>query len=428
MEVEVVERKGSTVTLAVTVDVGGSLLQAEEAILEACNGLGCRASAEALKRYDTDGSSILTGDVKWTSRCQDNKVYQTPYGPVEVKRHVYQTSRGGKIYCPLESSARIIRGATPRFAKIVAHKYAHGNAEEVRMDLESNHGRSVAKSYLQNIAESVGAIAQAKEESWSYATPELGAGIMTVVVSLGGAHLLTCDDGWQEAMVGAISLYDGSGDRQHTIYIGAGPEYGKVHFIGRLEQEIAHVKALYPEALYLGIADAAKDGWPLLEKHADWQLLDYFHVTECLARVAYAAHPRKAAKPLRKQWLHERCHQLKHDPQGAQALLQEMQGYRRRNKLSVAVKDDLRVAIAYFEDHLHLMNYAEYVEENLPIGSGVTEAACKTLIKQRFCRSGMRWKHKGVKVVLSLRELAQTTGRWEQFWSKIDQYGGELPV
>ena len=69
------------------------------------------------------------------------------------------------------------------------------------------------------------------------------------------------------------------------------------------------------------------------------------------------------------------------------------------------------------------MNYAEHIENNLPIGSGVTEAACKTLIKQRLCKSGMRWKEAGIKTVLRLRELVQTTGRWQQLWDKIDQYG-----
>ena len=69
------------------------------------------------------------------------------------------------------------------------------------------------------------------------------------------------------------------------------------------------------------------------------------------------------------------------------------------------------------------MNYSDYVNKNFPIGSGVTEAACKTLIKQRFCCSGMRWKNAGMKVVLNLRSLIQTEGRWDQFWKKIDQYG-----
>lgn len=35
----------------------------------------------------------------------------------------------------------------------------------------------------------------------------------------------------------------------------------------------------------------------------------------------------------------------------------------------------------------------------------------------------MKWKEAGAAVVLSLRTLTHSSGRWEQFWSKIDQYG-----
>jgi hypothetical protein len=54
-----------------------------------------------------------------------------------------------------------------------------------------------------------------------------------------------------------------------------------------------------------------------------------------------------------------------------------------------------------------------------------TEAACKSLVKQRLCASGMRWKSTGATIVLSLRALARTVGRWAQFWQKIDQFGAE---
>ena len=94
------------------------------------------------------------------------------------------------------------------------------------------------------------------------------------------------------------------------------------------------------------------------------------------------------------------------------------------------VKDEIARAWAdaqtYFKNHRHMMAYAEHIEKNLPIGSGVTEAACKTLVKQRLCGSGMRWKDKGAKVILSLRALVQTQGRWQQFWDKIDQFGSQV--
>jgi len=63
------------------------------------------------------------------------------------------------------------------------------------------------------------------------------------------------------------------------------------------------------------------------------------------------------------------------------------------------------------------MKYAQHLEQNLPLGSGVTAAACKTIVKQRLCCSGMKWQQAGAAVVLSLRTLSHRSGRWEQFWS-----------
>jgi hypothetical protein len=80
----------------------------EDTILSSCNQLGCLATAEAIEQFDTDGSPIKIAGVKLTSRSQSNKPYHTPFGRVEVKRHVYQTAQGGRIYCPLESSARMV--------------------------------------------------------------------------------------------------------------------------------------------------------------------------------------------------------------------------------------------------------------------------------------------------------------------------------
>ena len=86
-------------------------------------------------------------------------------------------------------------------------------------------------------------------------------------------------------------------------------------------------------------------------------------------------------------------------------------------------------AITYFKNNIKAgrMSYYKFVKENLVIGSGVTEAACKTIIKQRLGGSGMRWKQKGIKMILSLRTLVKTKGRWQQFWDKINLLGASLP-
>ena len=193
---------------------------------------------------------------------------------------------------------------------------------------------------------------------------------------------------------------------------------GALQFVTEAER----VKALYPEASCVGIADGAADNWSLLTPLTDYQVLDFYHATEYLSEAAYGAHPEKSGKPKRKEWLKTQCHTLKHDEQGAQKVLDELKRVQRKH-LKMDVKEKVTDAIRYFTNHLPMMDYAAYREKHFPIGSGVTEAACKTLVKQRLCRSGMRWKEKGLKTVLSLRALVLTKDRWQQFWERINQYG-----
>jgi len=47
-------------------------------------------------------------------------------------------------------------------------------------------------------------------------------------------------------MVGNISLYDVIGKRQHTVYIGEAPEYGKGTFFQRLEKKLLRSKNTIP--------------------------------------------------------------------------------------------------------------------------------------------------------------------------------------
>jgi hypothetical protein len=425
MTAELITRNGHEVTLQVTIDVSGTMLEAEGRIQAACNEVGQRASVEALKGFETDGSPIILDGIKWTKRCASPQTYQTPYGTVELERNVYQTSKGGKIYCPLDAEARIIRHATPLFARQLSHKYAQMNVNAVCADLGENHGRPVTASYVQNVADWVGGIACATEESWEYALPALEAAVATVAVSVDGARLAMKEEGWREVMVGSLSLYDLEGARRHTLYVAAAPEYGKLTFHERMTREIAQLKARYPKARYLGIADGASTNWSFLEQHTEQQLIDYFHAAEYLPAIALAAYPGQTDTPTREWWLHDRRHRLKHEPGAVEALIEEAQRLTRKRSLTRTVKEDLHSALTYFTNQKARMDYPTYLAENLPIGSGVVEAACKTLVKQRLCGAGMRWKHQGAKVILSLRALIQSTGRWAQFWEKIEQFGAQ---
>lgn len=427
MSAKLIEVTGNQVKLELTVELSRSMLATEEAIQRALNEAGCLASQEALGYFDTDGGPIEIGGQIWRTKGRQPKAYQTPYGEITVERHVYQRSGGGATYCPLEREARIVVTSTPRFAKQVSSKIAQGSARDVRRDLAENHARPVAMSCLQRLSEAIGAVVQAKEADWDYELPCVAEPVSHVSVGLDGTCMLLCEGGWREAMVGTISLYNAEGERQHTLYVGATPEYGKASFLSRLERELERVKARYPQAHYIGLADGAELNWRFLTPRTEAQLIDFYHASGYLQAGAVAAFPRPEQAAEREPWLKERCHRLKHEPGAAQALLKELQALP-TNALNTAQRQSLESAITYFYYHHHQMDYAGARAQHWPIGSGVTEAACKTLVKQRLCRSGMRWKEKGAAVVLSLRALVLTPDRWRQFWAKLDQFGFPVAV
>ena len=65
------------------------------------------------------------------------------------------------------------------------------------------------------------------------------------------------------------------------------------------------------------------------------------------------------------------------------------------------------------------MNYKESIDNNLPIGSGVTESACKSIVKQRVCISGANWSEYGAKRFLPMRAICLSDTRWNQTWNKF---------
>jgi hypothetical protein len=422
MPAAIVARSESGFTIQVEIPYGSSMLDAEEVLQQRLNEAGTLATAEVLQRFDADGSPIQVGDTKLTSKGKLLKEYQTPYGVAPIERHVYQSSRGGKTYCPLDRNARIVGSSTPKFAKMVSFKYAEFGSPRVIKDLAENHGRPVARCFVQNVADAVAAVALAREEDWEYALPELEGPTATITIGMDGTCLLLCEGGWRETMVGTVGFYDAEGERRHTIYLGATPEHGKARFLDRLEREIARVKAAYPQARYVGLADGAKGNWSFLGRHTEVQVIDFWHAAEYLsdaADVLFARSPQAKAA-----WLEASCHRLKHEPGAARQLIRDI----KRLAAEKGVPPDhaeVEAVLTYFgnQSEAGRMDYPPLVASKIPIGSGVTEAACKVLVKQRLCGSGMKWREPGAAAVLSLRCLTYTTERWSQFWGKIDQYG-----
>jgi hypothetical protein len=423
MNAKIVSTTEKTFTVQVTVSYNGNMLNAEEELQACLNEAGALSTIELLEYFDTDGSPISIGGTHFTTKGKAEKEYQTPYGAAIVNRHVYQTSKGGKTYVPLEVGSKVIGTVTPKFAKMISSEYSCDAAPGVQRDLAENHGRPVAVSFIKKVTDMVGTIALAKEESWNYQLPEFPKPIASISVGLDGTCLNMKEYGWREAMCGTLAFFDKEGERMHTIYTAASPEYGKETFLNELDNEVTKMIHLYPDIPIIGLADGASCNWTFLQKHCDILTVDFWHVTEYLAKAAKIMFPGKKQIKEKEDWLDDTCHRLKNKVGIASRIIKELLRFDEENKLSKNHHSELQTIITYLRNQKNRMQYHKNIKNNYPIGSGVTEAACKTIVKNRMCKGAAKWKELGASVVLTLRSLHTTQFRWEQFWSKYSQYG-----
>ena len=422
---------------------GGKLTsfeQAEEALALRLNEIGCGATGHLLSACDSNGEALQCDGKTWTSKGRAKRVVETPYGPYPTLCHVYQTSAGGSTRVPLEQRARLISSATPRMARMVASKLAAMNGAAVARDMESNHLRPLSHSYAQDLGCAVAALVTLRTDLTTWQPMSLPADVATVAVGVDGAHMHTRRDGWRQSMAGTIALYDTSGERLETLYVGGGPgetpPEGKTTFFARMDEMITLVRARYKQAKVVGLSDGAADLQKYLRTRTDAHLLDFHHAAEHLCAVAFAFAPEgKAEAPAAIAWAAEQRKIMRDEPGGALRVLGELrrrlqpmtkssqssgscEPSSKRAALSKSARATLKGAETYFANHIGCMDYAGWQGQKLPIGSGVTEAACKTLIKQRMCQSGMRWSIAASDALISLRALYLTASRWDHFWTQ----------
>ena len=159
------------------------------------------------------------------------------------------------------------------------------------------------------------------------------------------------------------------------------------------------------------VADGAPDNWSYLGETLPFgvEVLDFYHATEHLGAALGAAYGE--GTPSYQERVETLRTVLRDDPQGVDKVIGALERLRTRYPRRQAI----RKALAYFREHRHRMPYAHLRARHLPIGSGVVEAACKTLVSQRLKRSGMRWRHTGGQAILTFRALCQSE-RFERAW------------
>jgi hypothetical protein len=139
------------------------------------------------------------------------------------------------------------------------------------------------------------------------------------------------------------------------------------------------------------------------------EILDFYHASEHLAQAATAVYGGQSE--VGKQWLEHQCHALRHE--GVAPVLAALAALQPQDAAGV---DEVRKVRAYVVEHTARMDYPAFRAQLFPLGSGAIESTVKNLMQQRQVLAGMRWTREGAHVVVNLRALHRSAGRWEAFW------------
>jgi hypothetical protein len=396
------------------------------------------ALGHELARFDLDVPAVEVDGERCPRVLRCATTSTSAAGPVRVTRSLYRQPQGGEAVCPLELRAGIIEGSwTPLAAKQATWVVAHLTPKEGE-DLFALLGNMTpSKSTLDRLP-------TALHGRWEAHRPRFEATLrhqeavppeaVTLAVSLDGVMPPMKDGqrqakrtqaraqgktprgpaGYQEVGCATVSYYDRAGERLGTRRMARMPETTKATLKRQLTAEVMAALIQRPDLRVVKVADGAPDNWSYLSETlpVGVEVLDFYHATEHLGAALGAAYGE--GTPLYRERWETRRTVLRDDPQGVDKVLGALSRLRTRYPRRQAI----RKALAYFREHRHRMRYAALHAQNLPIGSGVVEAACKTLVSQRLKRSGMRWRSAGGQAILTFRALGQS-GRFGRAWSLL---------
>jgi hypothetical protein len=79
-----------------------------------------------------------------------------------------------------------------------------------------------------------------------------------------------------------------------------------------------------------------------------------------------------------------------------------------KQRLRKSVRETLAKVITFFHNHRRWMQYDAYLAAGLPVGTGVVESACGSVVKHRMEGEGKRWSLEGAEAMLTLRSLKKS--------------------
>lgn len=405
--------------------------------------LECEMMSEELRRYDISVKEIRVEEkIYRRGRCS-TETYLTAAGCVTVARHLY-VDIDGKSICPLEISSGMIAGYfTPRAARQGAFAMALLTPGESEAMFSEIGNMQPSRSSLDRLVKVLSPHWEERRAVWEgqlrqMETVPASAKVMAISVDGVMSPIRGADKkekaeqpgkhasgptGYKEVGCGTVTLYDQAAERLQTVRYARMPESRKVSLQQQLQTEVASILALNPDLLRVHLADGAKDNWRLMtdieaylpvSAQAPIEIVDYYHACDHLKKGCDAAWGESTQQS--KDCFERLKTALKEADNGAKFVIRTL---RFQSSLANGNRHKrLEAELTYFRNQQSRMRYPEYLRLNLPIASGVMEAACKTLVTQRLKCSGMAWTLDGGQAILTLRSLIQSN-RWRSAWSLL---------
>jgi hypothetical protein len=359
----------------------------------------------------------------------------TLFGTLTLHRYLYEDREpGNPCLFPLEKQLGIVAGAaTPALAERAAWCLAQTPQGGTLAVLAHDHDVHWSKETLRQVT---AAVAQGLEPCRQQAQVEKVLAALAkaqtsrgrfrpaLVAGRDGIHLpMRGREPYKEGSTATLSVYDRRGRRLATVYLGRMPEPGQTTLSEQLTALVLEVLRRWqgplPRLAYVTDMGSHPTTYfrqvlgrlnhPRTGQRLEWQRIgDYYHAAGYVGEMAEALFGDSKAG---RKWLRRMLRRLK-AKDGVKRVLQSATYHASERGLRGRRQKAFTAAYKYLRRHGKWLHYWEYQAVGLPLGSGVTEAACKTVFTQRLKQSGMRWDVAGGQVVVTLR-VVLLSGIWE---------------
>ncbi len=378
------------------------------------------------------------------SKKTRNAHVSTLFGKITLWRFAYRQwhrDSGEKCIFPLEIQLGLVHGATPALAEIIGRRMAEAGATQSRVIqfLREQYNVSLGVGRLRNITAALSErldshrqAAQVQALLEALKTASGCGGNRKPVLVVGRDGITLCDHThqfWEVATTATITLYDRHGKRLKTVYLAWRPEYGQETMSQMLTDLLTELLEKWdgplPTLAYVTDCGDNETGYfhdvlakmrhPRTGKPLCWQrVVDFYHAAERVWTMAAILHGKDTNAS--EKWARRMLRLLKTKPRGAKRVLHSAATLSKRRKLTRQQRKDFRRAYEYIRTRTQWMRYCDYKKYHIPIGSGVTESACKMVYTQRLKLSGMRWLKAGARHILNLR-TALLSGVWPSVYT-----------